>query len=218
MAHRADKSEIESAFREQYRALDDDTLREIASGKVPWTREGRYLHPARRAARALLLERGASDVPHVSSWDPKGPLPLGVRALVAVTALAIAAGAIGIAAATNDGVPDADEACAVAHDLLATTPFAQRYQLELVSCDVDDGARAGDTTVVPIRFTACVTLDDRALGRLHESSHAGEAAAVRRLSDRPARGRHCRAGGVVLAELVERDGRPWFVRLTAPLP
>ena len=212
MARQSSTLPVESAFREQYRELDDETLREIAAGDVPWTREGHYVHAARLAARALLLERGAARVPHVPAWDPVGPLPGGIRAVIVLAVAGLAVGALAVFAAVTAGPPSLDEACDAARALVASTQLAQRYGLELLGCEVGEAERTGDTAVAPILLSTCITLESSALARLADRDHLAERLEVQRLADRPVPGRHCREGGVVLAELVVREHRPWFVR------
>lgn len=210
----------EETFREQYRELNNETLREIAGGEVPWTRDGRYLHGARRAARALLLERGADNVPFVPLVPFDAPrYPRAVRlGLMAATATLAVSMMVGWSVIFPLEVAADEDACAEAKTLLIGSDLGWDYGLELSACEVEREAAHSENgaEVTPIALEGCITLNTRLLNALGEQPR--RRTEVQRFAKAPRPGRHCTTAPVRMAELVVHEGRPWWVRLIAPVP
>jgi len=204
---------VEAAFRRQYRHLGEDELREIAAGDVPWVEDGVYLYAARRAARDLLQERGAENVPSVPAWDPaEKAMPSRYRLAAVACAVVLAIGAAATyRAAMPPDAPTKQQACAAASDLLTATDVGYHYKLGTNVCEVGPGDE-----VRPIAMRGCVTITDVQATRLLETPDVYVTAQLSRFGAKPAAGRYCAPGPRILAELVTRPGRPWFVRLKGP--
>jgi hypothetical protein len=223
MRSRDERLRIEANFRAQYRRQEDDVLREIVGGDVPWTNGGRFVFEARRAAHAELVERGAADIPALPAWDPATPnAPVAIRIAVATLILGTAGALVWSAAALAEfDRPSDAEACSQAIELIHKSDFAHHLSLTATDCRVNHGAAAQRTpasgptqTKTPISFRACVKLDTHVLGRLKRNGSPWEIRRVQRFAGAPTEGEHCFDGPAPLAELVVREGRPWFVRLS----
>lgn len=212
---------VEERFRAQYQSLDNDTLREIAAGDVPWTEDGHYLYAAQRAAHAILVERAAADVPRIPLWDPAGQVPWRIRAAVIGLVVLLAVGMVmSWAWATPTDVPTDDELCTKAQADLAKTDFAYHFKLSTDACDVrrSEAVREGAVEVIPIAFDSCVHLTGPLLTRVANEKNPVTLRAVNRFTIAPAPGRHCAPGQLVYAEGLVRPGHPWQVRLTRVVP
>lgn len=199
---------IEEAFLAQYADMDDETLRQIAEGQVPWVADGVYLYPARRAARELLKRRGVTPLPSVPAWDPDADTaPTGVRVAVWTVALALALGAAAAFWwARRPDVASDDAVCAEARTAFLQSDFQTRYRGELLDC-----RRDGDV----VTLEACIELTDTALTALAAARNPVQLAEVRRFAKAPVPGRHC---AVVDYARVEVDGhRPWRLVVRHPL-
>ncbi|MBT9560513.1 MAG: hypothetical protein IV100_31100 [Myxococcales bacterium] len=199
---------IEEAFLAQYADMDDETLRQIAEGQVPWVADGVYLYPARRAARELLKRRGVTPLPSVPAWDPEADsAPLGVRWSAWGAALFLVAGA---AAALwwvrRPDVATDEAACAEARTAFLQSDFQTRHRGELLDC-----RRDGDV----VTLEACIELTADALKGLAASRNPVQLAEIRRFANAPVPGRHC---AVVDYARVQVDGhRPWRLVVRHPL-
>lgn len=210
----------EETFREQYRELNNETLREIAGGEVPWSRDGRYLHGARRAARALLLERGAADIPFVPvvPFDaPRYPRAVRLTLMAATATLAIGL-MIGWSAIFPLDEASDEDACAQAMTLLLGSDLGWDYGLELSGCEVEPeaGHDENGAHVTPIGLEGCVVLNTRQLKALGDQPR--RRAELQRFARAGRPGRHCTTAPVRMAELVVHPGRPWMVRLIGAVP
>ena len=213
---------VEAHFRHQYEELDNDELAEIAAGDVPWARDGRFVYEARCAARAILLKRGAVDVPHVPAWDPDAPgLPARIRLLCVVGTVALAALLlVGYGLFSSSDAASAAMACQQARERVGKTDFAYHHALHLGECRLAFGAvrPEDDSQIIPIEARGCIELTDKQLERLQQRPQPDILAELQRFALRPEPGRHCSRGHVVFAELRLRDGRPWAVRLRPAEP
>ena len=209
---------IVAIFREQYATLDDGTLREIASGDVPWTEEGHYLYPARLAARELLLARGVADVPAVPRWDPDAPLPWSLRLAAVAGTVFLALGLSAAVALSAPEQPSDAAACAAATEALQASVLGRRYQLVTSHCFVasDDERTEGTHRVIPVRADGCVVLGGATSGTPAAISDRSERLRLSWFVREERPGRHC-ARAVVVGELVLGRGRPWFVRIPVEL-
>lgn len=215
---------IETSFREQYAELDDDVLREIARGEVPWSDGGTFVYLARRAARDVLVERGADDVPVIPAWDPastRAPLRYRLGAVL-IGALTIIIGGVAWATAFPPDDPSDAEVCDEATRLLLDSDFAHLHRMEAHGCAVDRSAAVGPRpnglSTVPVTFSACIELDAGSLDRLRRRGSPAEVRRVQRFARAPVPGRHCLDGATPLAQLQVRPGRPWTVRLLERIP
>jgi len=217
----------EETFLEQYRDLDDDTLRQIAGGSVPYRNEEQFVHTARRAARRLLRERGASKVPRVPLWDVNGPLPTWVRALFVTIGLSLLAGAATAWVATIPDRLDEEAACEHVRSVMRASDWGHRVQLQITQCltappsDEIEGER-----IVPIIISGCVQIRKPILERWSVPEHRWECRKVQQFLPENQRfvcgdsapaslpsSDLCGTSTVHVADIVERQGHPWTVRL-----
>lgn len=205
---------LEENFERQYQELDNETLREIAAGDVPWVERGHYLFAARRAARRVLLERGAADVPTVPAWDPARatiPWPFQLIALGAALLVAGSAAAAYMVLRPPDRPTDA-EVCEALSASVRTTDFAFHYKLSLSECTVDRSA--GEHAAHPILARGCIALTEPLLEALAaDGIDPIELERVKRFANAPTPGSHCTQGPIPVGEAVLRPGRPWYVRV-----
>ncbi len=209
-------SSVEENFQDQYRELDNATLRQIAGGEVPWVEEGHFVWAARRAARGLLVERGAADIPHVAIWDLAGQPPLWLRWLTSSFLICVALTVIIATAAIAPGDVASDaEACAAVTATLHDTDFAYHHRLGVTDCVVarDSARKTEDEHHIPIRIRACIEITAPQLERLVREPNAAVMAALHRYGGEPRPGRYCSPGEIETADLVLRAGRPWYTRL-----
>ncbi|MFT7622526.1 MAG: hypothetical protein ACI9WU_001699 [Myxococcota bacterium] len=209
------EARIEANFRAQYQTLDEATLREIAAGDVLWVRDGVYLHGARRAARAVLIERGCEDVPRIPLWDAEAArLPVLARmAAITVALLVCVAAVAGWTAAFPMDAPTDEQLCTAASQMIGGTDIAYHHKIVLTGCLLNKSKDGGE--IRAIAFRGCLTLTEPQLARLQAQPDPMLMSWIARFGGRPAPGRTC-AGPVVVAEGVVKPGQPWFVRLTPP--
>lgn len=222
---RSRAARIEASFRAQYSSLDDETLRQIASGAVPWVQDGAYLFEARRAARAVLASRGVRDLPKVPAWDPRAvDAPGWVRLAVglgAVVVMSVAAG--GYLVVFPPAEIDVDRVCDETRRALSASATARRVGLVIDDCHVAPSDAGGqvviDGCVTPKAADALASRRDQVLGGLLRAF--ASAPAGRGVADANRAGQGSAAGEVagqrcaeaVVADVVAVRGRPWFVRL-----
>lgn len=210
------QSSTEEAFKAQYRELDDDSLRQIAAGELPWADRGHFAWGARKAAQAVLLERGADHIPHVPLWDPGTRLPVSLRAVSVLAILIVAIGTMAAYAlsAASDEATD-QEACDAVAATLATSDFAFHHRLAFITCDVahDQARELHGERLVPVRMRGCIEITAEQLDRLRRRPNDARKAALNRYGGLRKPGRYCSHGDVPLADLVLRPGRPWLTRV-----
>ena len=205
-------SRLQERFRTQYRTLDEQTLRQIAEGRVPWVEQGHYLYAARLAARQLLEERGVADLPHVPAWDPSAEsMPWAYRTFAIGLLLGIALlAAWALLILRPLGAPDVSEVCEVTAQRISQTRFAIRYQQRVSDCVVAD---SGEKWAVG--YESCIEVSAGQLQYLSEHPNPSDFRRIQRYVAQPVAGEHC-IHTTTLAEAVVRPGRPWFVQLTDP--
>ncbi len=199
---------IEDAFLAQYADMDDETLRQIAEGQVPWVADGTYLFPARRAALELLKQRGALPLPSVPSWDPDSDTaPTAVRFVTWVgTILLVSGAAMAFWSTSPPGIASDEEACAEARTAFLQSDFQTRYRGELLDC-----RREGEE----VTLEGCIELTEAGLTALAAAHNPVQLAEVRRFALTPANGRHC---ALVDYARVRADAqRPWRLVVRHPL-
>lgn len=199
---------IEEAFLAQYADMDDETLRQIAEGQVPWVADGVYLYPARRAALELLRRRGVMPLPSVPAWDPdSNTAPTRVRASSwAITVLLVTGAAAAVWWTSRPDVATDEAVCAEARTAFLQSDFQTRYRGELQEC-----RRDGDVVILD----ACIELTDDMLATLVSSRNPVQLAEVRRFATSPVPGRHCAA--VDFARVEVNGHRPWRLVVRHPL-
>ncbi len=215
----------EDRFREQYQELDDETLRRIAAGDVPWSDDAHFVTAARRAARDVLIARGVAHVPRVPWIDlDAARVPSGWRAGVVGGAIIVGVGLILLVGGPVDPRSDAAASDATTElvRLLSTTSTAQRLGLEARSCRVRwDEARSdasGGSASAPIACEVCTSLSARTLATLQSPrtpDESRDAVVARQLLDAPVTGRHCSTQPRVLGEVITTEGRTFWVRIRA---
>jgi hypothetical protein len=225
----------EESFLVQYQRLNDAELRDIASGSTPWMSNARTEHPARMAARRVLLERGAPDVPRVPSWDINaGRIPSRIRWLVILSCLALCMLAGAVCYTPIDKPLTEASACKKGRALMADTGFSHRYQLTLTACGMIDsspeGAVDGKETFA-LLFEGCIKLTERDVSRLKKRDSLDDCFRVRAFMGRDQSlsctgsvkpndllkpGRYCTSKPVRMVEVISQRHRPAIVRVAAP--
>ena len=217
----------ENAFLEQYKDLDDETLREIVAGSIPYRTESQFVYAARQAARQLLRERGAKKIPRLPLWDADAPLPGWIRGIVLFLGAAFLAALVSIFVLSIPERVDGDTVCAHAAKALTESDWGHRVQLRVVECATEEKpVEAQDVLERRILLRTCVRINAPLLQRWSAKEHLWECRRVQSFltlqhdficgdsapSTMPV-GELCTSEWIHAADVVEQQGQPWSVRL-----
>ena len=216
----------ENAFLEQYKDLDDEALREIVAGSIPYRTESQFVYAARQAAQQILRERGAKKIPRLPLWDGDAPLPGWIRGITLFLGFAFLTVLLSIVVLTVPERVDGATVCAHTAKTLVSSDWGHRVQLRVVECVTDEKpVETPDALERRVLLRTCVRINAPVLQRWSAKEHMWECRRVQSFlslqhqficgdsapPEMPP-GELCTSEWVHAADVVEQPGHPWSVR------